>query len=239
MNKRPLIGITTYGRDENRNFYLPNEYVDSVRRAGGVPVLLTPGETDPGPLINTLDGILFAGGGDFAPETYDGRPHPTIARVDAERDRSELTLARKLLSEKTPVLGICRGFQLLNIATGGDLIPDVPEQFGDQVIHRKPNCDEIEHEVNIHPGCRLAHIFESERIPVMSQHHQALGKIPGCWSVTAEADDKVIEGIEHKEHDWMMAVLWHPELAPDDRNQQRLFEAFVEAARRYGDETSR
>ncbi|MFQ5769018.1 MAG: gamma-glutamyl-gamma-aminobutyrate hydrolase family protein, partial [bacterium] len=118
-NKQPIIGITTYGRDKSGNFYLHGKYVDAVRKAGGLPILLPPGETHIEQILNVVNGIIFAGGGDIEPSLYGGPPHPTISRVDSERDAFELPLARRVLHEDIPVLGICRGFQVLNVAAGG------------------------------------------------------------------------------------------------------------------------
>jgi len=230
--KIPKIGITTYGRDEKGNFYLPGEYVDSVRAAGGLPLMLAPGESNIAAILEILDGIIFAGGGDFDPAVYDGEPHPTIARTDAERDSFELALAKAVFQTEMPVLGICRGFQLLNIVTGGDLIAHLPEKYGEEIDHREDNGDEIEHEIEITSG-KLSGIFSQNKLKIMSKHHQALGKIADCWQVTANAADGVIEALEHKTHPWMVAVLWHPELSPNDPEQERLFEEFVRVSREF------
>ncbi len=227
----PIIGITTYGRNDKGDFHLPGEYVDAVRLACGLPVMLAPGEQNIAQIFDLVDGIIFVGGGDFAPEVYGGKPHATISRVDPERDDFELALARQALSGAKPVLGICRGFQLLNIATGGDLLQHVPVKYGEHVPHRTPDGDTTEHAVDLEAESRLAQITGNTRINVVSKHHQALDKIAEGWRVVAHSDDGLVEGLEATKHPWMVAVLWHPELALQDENQQKLFRAFVEAAR--------
>ncbi len=226
----PIIGITTYGRDEKENFYLPSQYVDGVRHANGLPVMLAPGEKKCDEVFDLVDGILFAGGGDFAPEVYGGAPHPTISRIDPERDSFEVALARRALQGKKPVFGICRGFQLLNIVTGGDLLAHLPEKYGNEISHRRDDGDETPHEVKLVASSRLAEITGSTSVSVMSKHHQALGKIGDGWQVVAKAADGVVEALEAPHHPWMVAVHWHPELALDDPRQQRLFDAFVAAS---------
>jgi putative glutamine amidotransferase len=232
-NNIPIIGITTYGRSEAGNFYLPDGYVDGVRNAGGLPVLLPPGESNPVQILEVIDGLIFAGGGDIDPALYSGSNHPSIERIDPERDEFEIELAKKVICSNTPVLGICRGFQLLAIATGGDLISHVPDEIGVVVIHRADNSDTVEHSVRINQKGRLEQIIGTGEFPVMSKHHQAANTISNDWYIVAQAADDVIECIEHKQHPWMMAVLWHPELALEDERQQNLFKALVEAARRH------
>src|SRR5438309_2418633 len=112
----PLIGITTYGRDENNKFYLPAEYVDAVRRAGGLPILLPPGEDHNNPLLPHMDGLLLTGGGDIDPEIYGGIHHESVYMIDPERDRNDLALAREVIAAGLPTFGICRGTQVINVA---------------------------------------------------------------------------------------------------------------------------
>lgn len=232
IKKSPIIGITTYGRDKKGNFHLPGEYVDAVRQAGGLPILLAPGETNLDQILYMVDGIIFAGGGDIDPKVYGGRPHPTVARVDPDRDAFEISLAKLVRKDAKPVLGICRGFQLLNIAYGGDLIADIPEKYGDKIAHRTSFGGITEHFVHLTPESRLTQIIGAMRISVVSKHHQGAGNITSDWSIGAQADDGIVEALEHRNHPWMIAVLWHPELALDDPNQQKIFKAFVDSAKK-------
>ncbi|MFQ5604110.1 MAG: gamma-glutamyl-gamma-aminobutyrate hydrolase family protein [bacterium] len=227
----PIIGITTYGRNQQGQFFLPAEYVDAVRNAGGLPLLLPPGEKQVHRIVEMVDGLIFAGGGDLAPELYGGQPHHSVSRVDQQRDDFELELARQVLQQPRPVLGICRGFQLLNVATGGDLLAHVPDVFGSEIAHRTEDGESTEHVVQIAPDSRLAKVISQPEITVVSKHHQAAGNIPDVWKIAAKSQDGVVEAMEHAEHRWMIAVLWHPELALQDVHHQRIFQAFVKAAK--------
>jgi putative glutamine amidotransferase len=226
----PLIGITTYRNPDEGGYYIPDGYVESVRKAGGIPLLLTPGETEISQLLRTLDGIIFAGGGDLDPTLYGGTEHPSIDRVDMIRDTFEMDLAKRLLKLNTPVLGICRGFQLLALVSGGEIITHIPEEIEQAVIHRAENGDAIRHRVNLESESRLAKITDSAEFEVESKHHQAIGSVTDEWHVVGSAEDGIIEAIEHKSHPWMISVLWHPEMSINQAEHQRIFKAFVEAA---------
>ncbi len=206
--------------------------MDAVRQAGGLPVLMTPGEKDVKAAFQLLDGIIFAGGGDLNPATYGGKTHPTIARVDDERDAFEIELANVALAESKPVLGICRGFQLLNVVAGGDLVPHLPEKVGPSVAHRTESGGEIEHGVELAESCRLRKIIGKGDLTVVSMHHQALDRVGSGWRVVGNAADRLVEALEYERHLWAGAVLWHPELALQDPNQQKLFKAFITEAGR-------
>jgi putative glutamine amidotransferase len=226
----PTIGITTYGINEASSFHLPREYVDAVRLAGGVPVLLTPGERNIEAVMGVLDGLIFAGGGDIEPSRYNGQAHPTTADVSRERDGFELQLAKAALSGHMPVLGICRGFQLLGLATGADLIPHVPEACGSTVEHRTEAGGFADHTVEIERESRLATIMGRTHASVRSKHHQALNKIPDGWTVVARSDDGLVEALEYANHPWLLAVLWHPEESVDDDGHLALFKALIAKA---------
>lgn len=226
----PIIGITTYKQKELGNFYSPVGYANAVRRTGGVPILLPPGEPDPSLLMEVLDGLVFTGGGDLDPATYKGGPHPKIYGVDSERDTSELALAKLALKSDKPVLGICRGLEVLMVASGGDLVQHVPDEFGETILHRHDLLKPSEHVVHIVPESQLAAIKGTTEITVVSWHHQAVRAAPPGWRVVAQAPDGVIEALEHEDHAWGFALQWHPELSPADSLNLRIFEAFVEAA---------
>ena len=228
----PIIGITTYERNKTGDFHLPGQYVDAVRKAGGIPLLLPPGESHPDQILDVVDGLIFAGGGDIDPALYGGSSHPAVSRVDPERDTFEMALAQKTFSRNAPVLGICRGAQLLNVATGGDLVEHVPDEFGHEILHRSKKGDGIEHLVQIAPRSRLAKITGVTEMSVVSMHHQAVRTIPKGWSVVAQSADGVIEGLEYEQHPWMVSVLWHPELSLDDQHNRRIFQGLIEEARK-------
>ncbi len=231
--KQPVIGITIYGADRQHRFSLPVEYVTAVRKAGGIPVLLPPVETDIEALPGILHGIIFAGGGDLDPAWYHGEQHGAIAEIDRERDRFELALAKKVLHRSLPVLGICRGMQLLNVASGGTLMEDIPDRVGSQVVHREGDEGDARHPVEIDPKSRLAEILGSDPLETLSKHHQAVDKVPRVWRITARAADGVIEAMEHCTQPWMIAVQWHPEMTIRDTRHLRLFKALVMEAEKY------
>jgi putative glutamine amidotransferase len=235
MTARPLIGITTKGRGDDGRVKLNARYVDAVRRAGGVPLLLPPGERELALLLETLDGLILTGGGDVDPALYGGRMHSTIHDVDAERDASELALARAADESRLPTLGICRGAQVLNVALGGTLVEHLPEEVGETLTHApRPGAgaDDYEHhEVAVAPGSKLAATLDGDTCLTASWHHQAVRQVAPGLKVVAKAADGTIEAFEKRDHPWLVAVQWHPEAtAAGDPAQQRLFDALVTAA---------
>jgi len=229
---RPLIGITTYCRNEENHFTLPAEYVETVELAGGVPVLLAPTRIPAAEWLHRLDGIILAGGGDLDPNHYGGEAHESVYSVDAERDHAELEVARTLIASRLPTLGICRGAQVINVALGGTLIAHLPDVVGEGLPHRLPPREPVPHDVEIRDGSRLAQILGTLEIRAASWHHQALKDVPSDLNVVAHAPDGTIEAIEMPSHPWLVAVQWHPELtASDDDVQLRLLQALVKAAR--------
>ncbi len=228
----PIIGLTTYGQDERGRYHLPAEYIHAVRRAGGLPLMIAPGERHVDKLLDQLDALIFTGGGDIDPVHYGGRPHETIYGTDAERDRSELGLIAKILHRpEIPALCICRGLQVLNVALGGTLIEHLPEEVGETVRHRKPPRLTVTHPVHIAPGSRLAKVLGTGTVEAVSWHHQAI-RTPGAGlQVVARAADGVIEAVELPGRPNVIAVQWHPEISADrDPLQQRLFDVLVEMA---------
>ncbi len=230
---RPVIGISSYGRDGEQIpfFSLPCGYVDAVRAAGATPLVLPPGEARPGRLLDLIDGLILSGGGDIAPTAYGGRDHETIYLVSEERDRFELALARAALRRRTlPLLCICRGLQVLNVERGGSLHAHLPDRFGDRVTHRRPPRLPAQHAVRIDAGSRLERIVGAKRLTVCSWHHQSIDRLGRALRPVAWSADGVIEAVEHEQHPWCIGVQWHPELQLRQRAQQRLFEAFVATA---------
>ncbi len=238
---KPLIAITTYGRFERtldtpfyeHHFFLPAAYVDAVRRAGGIPLLIPPGEDDIASILDTVDGVIIAGGSDIHPTEYDGNSeHPNLTVHDADRDHLELTMIRELANGRPlPTLGICRGMQALNIALGGSLHEHVADLHPAD-IHRNPEGGWRMQPVEVDPSSMLCEVMEADNVTTASGHHQAVKEVAPHFKVTAKAADGVIEAIEHTQLPWMLGVQWHPEAtAADDPTQQRLFDELVEAAR--------
>ena len=210
---------------------LPGEYVDCVRRAGGIPLLLPPGEERLDAILPLLKAVVLTGGGDIHPAVYGGKPHESIYMVETERDRTELAWAARLLDLGVPTLAICRGAQLVNVSKGGTLIEHLPDVMGEEVIHRAPPRDPVAHPVRVLPDSRLAAVLGATEFSCMSWHHQGIRHVAPGFKVVAYAPDGTVEGMEMPEHPWLFAVQWHPELtASDDPVQQRLFDALVGAA---------
>jgi len=230
--QNPLIGLTTYGRGADNRYTLPADYIDAVRRAGGVPLLIAPGESRVEAILDVIDALVLSGGGDIDPSRYEGKRHETNYSIDQERDTLELELARRVIDSSIPTLGICRGAQILNVVQGGKLIEHIPDEVGVKVLHRAPPREPVTHGVKLKAGSRLSQILGRDQFDATSWHHQALRGAAAGFDAVAHAPDGTIEAIEMPSHPWMIAVQWHPELsAASDPLQQKLFDALVEAAR--------
>jgi putative glutamine amidotransferase len=237
---KPLIGLTTYGRHERQIetyfydefFCLPALYVDAVRRAGGLPLLLPPGSDDWLAWLALIDALIVTGGGDVNPAAYHGQPdHEAIAGVDLDRDASELALLRQVTgAQAMPVLCICRGMQILNVALGGTLyehIPDVREED----IHRAADGGWALHPVEVDPDSFLAGVMGVAEVTTYSGHHQAVKDLGQGLVEVARAPDGLPEALALPGHPWLVAVQWHPEMsAAGDPSQQRIFDKLVAAA---------
>ena len=230
---RKLIGVVTRGRIERDRYSVNVGYCDAIRRAGGEPILLPPGATDPAEVLRIVNAALLIGGGDIDVAHYGGRRHPEITNVDAERDRSELEIVRLLAAGATPTLAICRGIQVVNVALGGTLCEHIPDTFGTAVAHQAHPPGRVSHDIEIGPGSRLATVLRTNRCSVQSHHHQAIRDVAPGLSVTARSNDGVIEAVEKTDHRWFIGIQWHPEVsAAENPVQQRLFDALVAAAGR-------
>jgi putative glutamine amidotransferase len=235
--RRPLIGISSYPRINSRIatrqiYPLPTNYVDAVRCGGGSPVILPPGDPDPARLLDAIDGLVLSGGGDIAPARYNGRSHETIYGVSEERDSFEIALARAALDRpELPLLCICRGMQVLNVALGGDLHPHLPDLDGSTVEHRLPDRVHTHHRATVDPTSRLAGMLGATTVRVCSWHHQAIDRLAPGLKAVAWAEDAVIEAVEHESNPLAIAVQWHPEMQLDDPVQQHLLRAFVDLTR--------
>lgn len=229
---RPVVGITTYVTDARWGYWnleaalIPFDYVKAVEKAGGRPVLVPPSTEGIEETLDALDAVVFTGGSDLDPEFYGEKAHPETVGVVRMRDEAELALLRAALERDMPVLGICRGIQVLNVGLGGDL-----EQHLEGHRHEPPG-QFIAHDVAIEPNTRLAGML-GERTTVMSHHHQGIKTLAPGLVETARADDGLLEAVEAPERRFTVGVLWHPEAGQD----ARLFETLVDEARRYREET--
>lgn len=231
MTSAPLIGVVARGRTDGGRYCAKAAYVDAIRRAGGEPLLFLPGAPDPSRLLRLVDAAVLLGGGDVDPKHFGGRGHPASGPPDEEQDASEIQIIRLLAAGRLPLLGICRGVQVMNVALGGTLHEHVADAFGETVPHRASPQGSVAHEVFVEADSLLARVLGTRRCSVSSSHHQALRDVAPGLSVTARAADGVIEAVEKAGHPWFIGVQWHPEVtAADDAVQQRLFNALVAAA---------
>jgi putative glutamine amidotransferase len=230
---RPRIGITTYHRtgEDRLAFSLPAAYVDAVRLAGGVPLLLPPGEERPEELLAAVDGIVFGGGGDLDPSLFDGERHHTNYSMCVERDAFELGLMRAALERRVPTLGICRGMQVLNVVLGGDLHAHLPDVVGEEIAHRVDRSAHTHHPVRVEAGSRLAGVLGETQVVVASWHHQGVRRLGAGLRPVAWAGDGTVEALELERAPQVQAVQWHPELQAETGSPQlRLFRELVARA---------
>jgi putative glutamine amidotransferase len=226
---KPLIGITTYvepaawGAWQLEAALVPYDYVRAVERAGGRAVLVPPDENGVEEILAALDGLIFSGGNDMEPDHYGAEAHPTTAGTNPARDRGELALLQAALARDLPVLAICRGFEVLNVARGGDLVQHLPDVVGHEE-HRAVVGEFSEHPVRVDPSSRIGELSGV----VKSHHHQGVGRLGAGLREVAWAEDGTVEAVEDPEKPYVVGVLWHPEAGED----QRLFEQLVEAARK-------
>lgn len=238
MSRPPLIGLTTsitFGAYPERA-RLNTAYIAAVQGAGGVPVALPPQLTADAraALWERLDGLVLTGGGDVDPARYGAAPHAALYDVSRERDDLELDLTARALAEAVPLLAICRGIQVLNVALGGTLVQDIPSATGTLIRHSQAEKRHVAtHAVKVEPGTRLADILGGTAWDVNSFHHQAIERPAPRLRVVGHAPDGIIEGAEVPEHPFAVAVQWHPEdLVGHDGAARALFRALVDAARR-------
>jgi len=229
---KPIVGITTYltpaawGAWHQDAALVPASYVRSVIRAGGVPLLVPPGaayeET-----LDSVDGLIFSGGSDLDPELYGERAHAETDGWIRERDDFELGLMQAALARDVPMLAICRGSQVLNVALGGDLEQHVPDRVQTNVHKETPGVF-ADHDVAVLPGTKLASIL-GDRSDVKSHHHQGYGELGSGLREAARAPDGTVEALEDPTRRFTLGVLWHPEEGED----LALFEALVREAAEY------
>ena len=230
---RPVVGITTYvepahwGNWQLDAALIPYMYVQALDRAGARPLLVPPSGDGVEETLDALDGLLHSGGADLDPESYGAEAHPETTGVRPDRDRSELALLEGALARDMPVLAVCRGLQVLNVARGGDLVQHLPEVVGHEEHRAVPGVFS-EHPVRIDERSRLGGLL-GDRAPVQSHHHQGLGQVGKGLREVAWAEDGTVEAVEDPSRRFAVGVLWHPEAGED----ARLFEALVAEARAY------
>jgi putative glutamine amidotransferase len=245
--KRPIIGVPTQtlqslggvSAEIPASWVMSQRYVLTLTNAGAIPWLipLVDDETLRG-VYDALDGVFLPGGADIDPVSYGTAPHPLCDKTDRERDRVELALARWAMAEGKPVLGVCRGMQLINLAAGGTLYQDIADQMPNAIKHdyfpfsgQNFTRDYLAHEVSVAEGTRLANIFGAGTLEVNSMHHQGVRDIGSGLVVSATAPDGLVEGLESEDARYVVGVQWHPEALTDSQLAARhLFDEFVQVA---------
>lgn len=230
MARVPVVGITCYVEQAAWGVWdvpaavLPFRYVERVESAGGRAVVLPPTAAADDVVLDRLDAVVFAGGADLDPELYGEQPHAQTTGLRPERDAAELPLMRSALDRDLPVLGICRGMQVMSVVRGGRLTQHLPDVVGHDRHRPAPGVYGL-HEVRLAPGSAV-HAILGDTVSVPSYHHQGLAAA-GSLTVTGWADDETPEVVEDPSRRFALGVLWHPEASDD----ARLFEALVSAAR--------
>ena len=209
-------------------------YLDALQRVGLTPVLVTPahGSRDIDALLSICSGLVLAGGEDIDPSRYGEEPIPQLGPINPPRDVAEFRTLEAALERDLPVLGICRGHQLLNVFFGGSLYQDIGVATGEGHLHLQTTpWGSHHHDVTVERDSRLGRAIGRERMEINSYHHQAIRELAPTLEVTARADDGLIEAVESKEHRWLVGVQWHPERheaeAEDTDANLSLFQAFA------------
>jgi gamma-glutamyl-gamma-aminobutyrate hydrolase PuuD len=229
---KPIVGITTYltraawGVWDLDAALIPAAYVRAVASVGGAPLLVPPG-TDVDATLETVDGLVFSGGPDLDPALYGAEAHAETLGIVRERDDFELELMRGALDRDVPMLAICRGSQVLNVLRGGDIEQHVPDRVGTTAHREVPGTFSV-HDVTVDAGSRLSAIL-GDHHDVKSSHHQGFGRVGDGLTVSAQAPDGTVEGLEDPTRRFAVGVLWHPEEGED----LALFAALVTEAAEY------
>jgi len=236
---KPLIGITTRnGKDADGHplTALQHTYTRAILQAGGLPILIPSMlmEEDFLDLYSRVSGILFTGGGDVSLEYFNGSAHPRIGEVDRARDLTEISLMHAAVNDGKPILGICRGAQVMNVVFGGTLYTHIIDQLKGALDHDYPGDLRrvLVHPIRVDESTRSAEIFGETLLNVNSLHHQGLKDIAPGLLATGYAPDGLVEVVEIPDHPYAVSVQWHPEWLTDQIPMQRLFKSFVDASGR-------
>jgi putative glutamine amidotransferase len=233
---RPVIGITTDYNDRRTQYALPYGYATSVEKAGGLPLLI-PYKSDLSLIpqfVEQFDGVLFSGGDDLDPSSWNEEPHPMIEPIDPDRQKFELALIAEVEKRRLPTLGICLGCQLMNVHRGGTLIQFLPDtKTSDPLEHRRFGTDwSKRHAINIQADSIIAKSLGKTQVIANSSHKQAVKTLGKQLRIIATAPDGVVEGIEDPTFPLWTGVQWHPERMSDEADHLALFKMLVEKAKK-------
>ncbi len=231
-----LIAVAPLWDDERESIWMLPGYLDGVSSAGAIPVILPlhSSAADVLEVFRRCDGLLLTGGHDVSPALYHAEKTAACGSVCEARDHIEGALYGAALAESKPVLGICRGIQLINVLQGGTLYQDLPTEHASPVEHHmSPPYTAVAHDVQIRTSSPLYALLGTERLGVNSYHHQAIRQLGNQLAVMAESEDGLVEAVRHTEHPFVWGVQWHPEFDfPVNPNSRRLFAAFVRACQK-------
>jgi putative glutamine amidotransferase len=227
---KPIIGISSSLNEQVLT--VPTEYIQAITKFGGVPLILPNVQKDAiDSMVQMLDGLLLTGGGDIDPTLFNEEPHQHLGSITPERDEFEIAIIHKMLKLNKPILGICRGMQILNIAIGGDMFQDIYTQSQSKLLQHAQVAprNHASHFVKVTEGSMLSDIVQVEKIKVNSFHHQAIREIPSDFKACAIASDGIIEAFESTIHSFVMGLQWHPEclLSKNDLASTSIFKAFI------------
>jgi putative glutamine amidotransferase len=237
-----VIGLTpspstdTIGPGTFRRYALASTYTEGVERAGGIPFILPPQADNIDQILDRIDGLLFSGGGDIDPARYGQTTvHERTYGIDEQRDRFELDLFQHALDRDMPILCICRGIQIANVALGGTLIQDIASEYGDEIEHRQHEAGfrapDKSHPVTAESGSRLHEVYGTTEIESNSFHHQAIRDVAEELIVIGRAPDGIIEAVDRPSSNWFLGLQWHPEMMFEEHPEHlKPFEALVNAA---------
>jgi putative glutamine amidotransferase len=232
---KPIIGVTSSKELGKEKYHIQQADTEAIIQAGGLPIMLPhlTNEDDIDQIAERIDGLYATGGYDVDPTLFGEEPHPNLGTVIPSRDAFELALIQKVLELDKPILGVCRGTQILNVAVGGDMYQDIPTQIEGNVLQhqQKAPSEHGSHFVDVKEGSLLHRLTESEKLKVNSRHHQANRSVPESFLISGTASDGVVEAIESKEHHFVLGLQWHPEnmAVASDIPSQKIFKGFIEA----------
>ncbi|WP_292592492.1 gamma-glutamyl-gamma-aminobutyrate hydrolase family protein [Mesorhizobium sp.] len=233
-NRPPVIGIVSDFDVETENYVCDKQYVRAIEKAGAIAIILPYAEADDmSEVLNLISGLVLTGGKDFSTELYGAAPHPAVQGIVPERDNFEFELAHSALNRSMPILGICRGMQLLNVVGGGIIYPHTLDEFANALDHRDGTpLDKTAHEVRIERSSLLWRACgeQPSSFPVNSMHHQAIKQLAPVFVVSARAEDGVVEAFEAPGRPFVIGVQWHPEwMYVSESACRHLFKNFVRA----------
>lgn len=234
---KPIIGITASMELNGSEYKAHQDHIHAVVRAGGIPFIL-PYITDKdhiATIMKQIDGLYVTGGYDIDPTLFGEEPHPALGTIIPERDRFEMLLLKGMLEKDKPILGICRGCQMLNIVIGGDMFQDIYGQIDQSLLQHQQHApaNHGSHYVAVVKDSLLFRLTGMERLKVNSRHHQANRNVPESFLISGRSSDDVIEAIESKQHRFVLGVQWHPEnlATVNDAASIKIFNGFIAACK--------